>query len=244
MVLADALAPHGLVPVVTGRTVMVRAGAPAVMPASPRIPEPALPMGEAHNQPPAQAPEEYTPSYPRRNAVAARERMMQQAAGTMQQQEPASYDPETTRQPVSAGDDESVAMDDGMPIGAPMPLLAAEPPAAETPADGGHNYMQLTGLGDSQPRRLDQGEIRYWQAQPGESLQTILTNWSEQAGVQLFWAEGQDYQLSEPIQMHGTFPDAVAKVLEIFTASHPQPTGQLHPNDPNGPAVLIIDHRA
>ena len=249
IVLADALAPHGMVPAIAGNTVWVSAGVPAAPYYAAPVPVTAMPMPVAPASPATaswrpvndwQDEANYAPSYPRRDPVAARERMMQEAAGAVQQQEPSGNDPDIVTQPTSTGD-ETAAMNG--PAGAPMPLLAAEPPAA-TPEPAGKTYTQLTGLDNTMMKGLDAHEIRYWQAQPGESLRTVLTNWSEQAGVQLFWAEGQDYQMPAPVQMHGTFQSAITKVLESFSSAQPQPQGQLHPNYPNGPAVLIIDHRA
>ena len=250
MVLADALAPHGMVPAIAGNTVWIGHGVPAAPYFAAPVPVTAMPMPVAPAQSPATASwsavndwqdeGNYAPSYPRRDPVAARERLMQDAAGIVQQQEPSGNDPDIITQPASTGD-ETATMN--TPVGAPMPLLAAEAPAAEQPTQG-KTYTQLTGLDDAVMKGLDTHEIRYWQAQPGESLRTVLTNWSEQAGVQLFWAEGQDYQMPAPVQMHGTFQNAITKVLESFSTAQPQPQGQLHPNYPNGPAVLIIDHRA
>jgi hypothetical protein len=120
-----------------------------------------------------------------------------------------------------------------------MPVAAV--PAMTPPK----SYIQLTGLdGGPMARGLEPQQIRYWQAQQGESLRQVLKNWSEQAGVQLFWAEGQDYALPTAVQMHGTYQNAVTRVLQDFGGSFPQPLGQLHPNQPEGPPVLIIDHSA
>ena len=248
IVLADALAPHGMVPAIAGNTVWISIGVPAAPYYAAPVPVTAMPMPVAPVSPATASwrpvndwrdEQNYDPSYPRRDPVAARERLMQDAAGIVQQQEPSGNDPDIITQPAATGD-ETAAMT--APAGAPMPLMAAEEPAAEETAKG-KTYTQLTGLDDAMVKALDTHEIRYWQAQPGESLRTVLTNWSEQAGVQLFWAEGQDYQMPGPVQMHGTFQNAITKVLESFNAAQPQPQGQLHPNYPNGPAVLIIDHR-
>jgi hypothetical protein len=258
-VLTDALAPHGMMPVIAGNTVWVRpvvAGMPApYLPAPvpvtampvPVTPDAAAPAQNAANGGGWDAVNEwkdeknYNPSYPRRDPVAARERMMQGAAVAVQGEEPSGNNPDTLSEAATYGA-EAIYLE--APAAVPMPLTASEPPAAEAAPVEGKAYTQLTGLDEQMIRSLDPHEIRYWQAQPGESLRTVLTNWSEQAGVQLFWAEGHDYQIGEAIQMHGTFQNAITKILEGYTESHPQPQGQLHPNRPNGPAVLIIDHRA
>lgn len=262
-VLTDALAPRGMSAVVNGNTVIVHTGtvpapylpAPVAVTAMPMpAPEtPAVPVTGASAQPASngggwravsdwQAEGDYTPSYPRRDVSAARERMMREAAGVVHMQEPSGNNPDTARDSTAIGDDS--AMYNAEPVGVPMPLTEAEAPAAAVEAPASKSYSQLTGLNDETLRVVDPREIRYWQAQPGESLRTVLTNWSEQAGVQLFWAEGQDYQIPARVQMHGTFQSAIGKLLETFATGHPQPQGQLHANQPGGAAVLIIDHGA
>lgn len=263
-VLQQVLAPHGLMPAIEGNVVRVQSGtAPMNIPmnapvASPMVPSaPAyanvaapmpvatLPAYDSYAAPvpvvPAnaavpgydgwrpvndwQAEGNYMPSYPRRDPAVARERMMNEAANHVQKQEPSAPGP----------DQLVAAAPAGMP--APQALVAAQPAQAK-------NYMQLTGLDDAAMKTLDAHEIRYWQAQPGESLRGVMTQWAEQAGVQLFWAEGQDYVLTAPVQMHGTFQNALVYILESFAQFEPHPQGQLHPNQPDGPAVLIIDHKA
>lgn len=265
-VLQDAVAAAGLNSAVHGTTVWVGYGQPEHMSMAPQaapqdvtmespsmesapMAEPAM-MAAPASQPtapsvpvitaaaplyaPAPADDGYHPSYPRRDPNTARERMMQEQAAVATQQEPAGYAPDDNS--VSAP---SVAETQraAMPAqdAAPMPLVVSEESA------GDRNYVQLTGM-NGQAHALDQTEIRYWQARPGESLKDVLRNWSEQAGVELFWAEGMEYTLPQAVQMHGTFQDAVTQVLKIYDGRPMQPLGQLHPNQPTGPAVLIIDH--
>lgn len=175
-------------------------------------------------------------SYPRRDRAAARERMMNDAAFRVRGAEPAAHDPEAARQDTAIGDDltrpPTVSFVDEA---APMPLMTG-------PARGRTSYMQLTGLEDGGGAKMDPYEIRYWQAAPGESLRAVMQKWASDAGVQLFWAQGPDYSLPAAVQMHGTFQGAVTHVLGAFDGMKPRPQGQLHPNMPAGPAVLIIDH--
>ncbi|MBU0859659.1 MAG: toxin co-regulated pilus biosynthesis Q family protein [Alphaproteobacteria bacterium] len=254
-VLQNAVMHHDMNVVVKGNTVWVRRGqyvapvasapyypAPAYQPTHSPVPvvpaaAPAPTMDDWRPVDDWQAEENYAPSYPRRDPAAARERMMQDAATSVQQQEPAAFDPEMRTQGASVGDQTVTNAPVSLNAEEPMPLMAE-------PAPEGKTYMQLTGLDDSVMRRLDPHEIRYWQARQGESLREVMKNWAEQAGVQLFWAQGPDYQLPAAIQMHGTFQNAVTSILETFDNTHPQPQGQLHPNMPTGPAVLIIDHSA
>lgn len=84
-------------------------------------------------------------------------------------------------------------------------------------------------------------DIREWKAGAGDSLKTTLRNWSESANVQLYWVPAQDYALPENITLQGNYTDAVGQLLGSYNASKQRPVGRLHPNLPNGPAVLIIE---
>lgn len=78
-------------------------------------------------------------------------------------------------------------------------------------------------------------------AQRGMSLRETLEAWCAQAGVELHWASQYDFTLVTDIQLEGTFEAVVKNLLKGFEEAHPKPTGRLHPNLPNGPAVLIIE---
>ncbi len=80
-----------------------------------------------------------------------------------------------------------------------------------------------------------------WMAQSGQSLQSTLEAWSNLAGVDLFWSSDYDYPLSSDVSVEGEFADAVEMLLAGFSQAKPKPMGRLHPNLPNGPAVLIVE---
>jgi hypothetical protein len=267
-VLQDAVTMLGLNSVVTGNTVWVghgKPGAQAPAPAAGTYGAASLPAATAEAQPfappviPASAPapgfgdgdrpvndwqaeQDSYQSYPRRDVEAARQRLMEKQMAVAAQQEPAGFSP----------DADNVAVLPANTVATDAPLIQAVPAAAQDAAapiplmvdqqpSTARNYTQLTGLNGAL-RQLDPQEIRYWQARPGENLKDVLRNWSEQAGVELFWAEGMDYTLPQAVQMHGTFQEAVTRVLQTYDGRPMQPKGQLHPNLPAGPAVLIIDH--
>ncbi|MDB5491597.1 MAG: hypothetical protein JWO78_1446 [Micavibrio sp.] len=88
---------------------------------------------------------------------------------------------------------------------------------------------------------LNNGEVTKWEAQKGDSLKTVLQQWSEKAKVQLYWVPAQDYKLPKPVSMTGNYTDAVSDVLSAYGDKGSRPVGRLHPNLPNGPSVLIIE---
>lgn len=101
-----------------------------------------------------------------------------------------------------------------------------------------------TSLLESAPRRgvMDPYDVRFWQAEKGDSLKNVLATWSDSAGVALYWVAPEDYTLPEAVRLHGNYTDAVTRVLSSYSdATDARPQGRLHPNLPTGPSVLIIE---
>jgi hypothetical protein len=88
---------------------------------------------------------------------------------------------------------------------------------------------------------LDPATVTFWQAEQGDSLKNVLQTWSDSAKVQLYWVPAQDYKLPQAVRLEGSYTDAVASVLGAYDDKKSRPVGRLHPNLPNGPAVLIIE---
>jgi hypothetical protein len=82
-----------------------------------------------------------------------------------------------------------------------------------------------------------------WTAPRNSTLRGILENWSRRAGVELYWASEYDYPVQTAVSISGTFEQAVQTLLKGLNESRPRPLGRLHPNLPNGPAVLVIETR-
>jgi hypothetical protein len=88
---------------------------------------------------------------------------------------------------------------------------------------------------------LDPYAIESWQAAKGDSLKKVLENWSQKAGVEVQWNSADDYTLPEEIRLSGNYTEAVTRVLTSYGEVEKRPLGQLHPNLPDGPSVLIIE---
>lgn len=84
--------------------------------------------------------------------------------------------------------------------------------------------------------------VQEWTAHSGQSLRTILQEWSKQANVSLVWASSYDYPLQTDIRIQGMYPDAVRTLLAGFGKAQPKPIGRLHKNANVGAQpVLIVD---
>lgn len=83
---------------------------------------------------------------------------------------------------------------------------------------------------DSQPR--------IWEAKQGDSLKKILSDWSNQANVELNWGAAHDYPLSSNVFINGTYSNAV-KIL--FTHGFDKGEAPAHRlSDAGGKAILVV----
>ncbi len=82
-----------------------------------------------------------------------------------------------------------------------------------------------------------------WVAPRASTLRQVLTDWAREAGVQLQWSAQYDYPLMSDVQISGTFEDAVENILAGLVDAQPRPVARLHPNEPSGPAILVVETR-
>ncbi len=200
----------------------------------------------------------YNPSYPRRekpHEQRARMPLMLPSTAPAQQtaQAPAA---DVAAPPVEPG--KTAAMDpfaaqpqtgnaEAAPISLPPPSESIAPPTRIFPADYAASDRMteapaatLSAAAEEKSGPYDPFQIFFWQSEKEASLKDTLERWAGMAGVRLYWNAGGDYSIPKEIRMHGTFPDAVTAVLGAYGESPDRPFGRLHPNQPNGPAVLIL----
>ena len=78
-----------------------------------------------------------------------------------------------------------------------------------------------------------------WNGKKGQTLKDTLKQWSDSAGVELYWSIDYDYRLKGDIGFDGSYDQAVASLLDQFASVRPQPYGQLH-QAKGGPRVLVV----
>ena len=78
-----------------------------------------------------------------------------------------------------------------------------------------------------------------WNGEKGATLRDTLKNWSDSAGVELYWSIDYDYRLKKKVELDGSYDQAVAALLDQFADVRPQPYGQLHQGK-DGPRVLVV----
>ncbi|MCB9978430.1 MAG: TcpQ domain-containing protein [Rhodospirillales bacterium] len=119
----------------------------------------------------------------------------------------------------------------------PMPV--APIPAAISSAQTISSPLH-TGRRDVSAVPFDMNSVREWSAPAGTTLRRVLTDWSQQAGVQLHWSSQFDYPIQTGVRVTATYQKAVEMVLDGLRDAKPRPLARLHPNLPAGPAVLIL----
>lgn len=133
------------------------------------------------------------------------------------------------------------------PALAPAPVQHAEmtmapemtyAPVSLAPAAGSSSHIQMA----QEPIQVMQAPTTVaspWNAARGETLRDVLKKWSDAAGVELYWSIDYDYRVAENVNVAGTYDEAVGRMLDMFSASRPQPFGQLHQGG-DGPRVLVV----
>ncbi|MFH1158401.1 MAG: TcpQ domain-containing protein [Pseudomonadota bacterium] len=79
-----------------------------------------------------------------------------------------------------------------------------------------------------------------WSASGGQTLRTILSDWSRMAKVELHWDIDYDYRLNEDVAYKGSFNNAVEKLLDRYARVRPQPYGRLIQKQ-GGDNILIVN---
>jgi hypothetical protein len=138
---------------------------------------------------------------------------------------------------------DAVADETPVPANAPIMLTRGPGDISKEALPVGPSSGSMLQQADTAPSGevLNTGAVMKWEAKKGDSLKTVLQQWSEKAKVQLYWVPAQDYKLPKPISMTGNYTDAVADILGAYGETGSRPVGRLHPNLPNGPSVLIIE---
>lgn len=94
--------------------------------------------------------------------------------------------------------------------------------------------------GTRAPSGFDANRQDIFSARTGESVRDVIGRWSDQAHVQLFWATDKNLILKDNASFNAPFVVAVTRLLDSFSNEPGHPVATMHPNLPDGPAVLSI----
>lgn len=267
-VLRGALAPSGLGVRIEGRTVLVSAmegGAPMpAMPAAAELtpsPQPAAPMArpqapgtQASGAPLSLAPQASAAPALAPASVPTRISPLMKSPAPAELAPRKGVDTETLMPPLADEEDRAAlplplkSEEESAPVASAtasvLPLPVRTPPMREAVAKPPVPVSAEDPALDPVPaKRFDAQEVREWSADAGSTLRKALSRWSREAGVQLYWSSQFDYPIQSDVLLNGTYEKAVATLLDGLRDAQPRPMGRLHPNPPDGPAVLIVEAR-
>jgi hypothetical protein len=134
-----------------------------------------------------------------------------------------------------------VVMSDNISASTAMPMTPT--PVAMIPNPPADDMMAGGYMGTPASTSASLASNTSWTAPRNSTLRTILEDWSTRVGVELYWASEYDYPIQSSVSIQGTFEEAVQTLLKGLSESRPRPLGRLHPNLPDGPAVLVIETR-
>lgn len=120
---------------------------------------------------------------------------------------------------------------------APVDLMAAEAESEAAPAVETADVPETVAPAPEKVEAAAQDGA--WNGEKGATLRDTLKNWSDSAGVELYWSIDYDYRLKKKVELDGSYDQAVAALLDQFSDVRPQPYGQLHQGK-DGPRVLVV----
>ena len=85
--------------------------------------------------------------------------------------------------------------------------------------------------------RIAYGEENHdWEANPGETMRSLLRQWGEASGWTVIWKLDRDYHLEAGVVFRGKFTEVAAAFIRSFARATPAPIGTFY----KGNRVLVI----
>lgn len=235
-VLQNALAPSGLGVGIDGATVVVGVQNPAASQSAPSPGSSAFPGRERPMDVPPVSSAWVAPPPPRMAGQPTRLQPLMKASPSGEAPSPGRGVESESLVPFPAPSSPDAGPSGKMASPTPTALPVFAPPSAAS-------KPVATSLSSAPQGPFKAGAVREWSARSGSSLRQILSQWSREAGVHLYWSSQYDYPVQANVFLNGTYEKAVATLLDGLRDAQPRPLGRLHPNPPDGPAVLIIETR-
>ena len=98
-------------------------------------------------------------------------------------------------------------------------------------SDNGGNGGAGAGMDDSDD------PVKDWLAEEGQSLKSLLTEWSDESGWRLIWNSNRNYTLSAGAMFRGRFADVSAALIRAFGRASPAPVATFY----KGNRVLVVE---
>ncbi len=79
--------------------------------------------------------------------------------------------------------------------------------------------------------------VEDWLAEEGQTLKSLLTEWSDRAGWRLVWKTNRNYPLTAGAMFRGRYADVSAALIRTFARARPAPIGTFY----KGNRVLLVE---
>lgn len=129
--------------------------------------------------------------------------------------------------------------------GGPSNMAAAIPPTIEEEVTDYEEEIKITettagaegSIETLGSQVAEEDPVKDWLAEEGQSLKTLLTEWSNQSGWRLVWKTNRNYTLSAGAMFRGRFADVSAALVRAFGRARPAPIATFY----KGNRVLVIE---
>ena len=119
-------------------------------------------------------------------------------------------------------------------------MSSSIPPVIEDEVVDYEEEIKITensGNGNGGDSYSAEDPVEDWLAEEGQSLKTLLTEWSERAGWRLIWKMNRNYTLTAGAMFRGRFADVSSALIRAFARARPAPIATFY----KGNRVLVIE---
>lgn len=81
-------------------------------------------------------------------------------------------------------------------------------------------------------------DAKKWQAASGDMLSSVLTRWTNEAGIDLLWTIDYDYVVQSDLMVEGDIQQSAAELFSLFENANPQPYARLHQEE-DGQVMIV-----
>ena len=123
--------------------------------------------------------------------------------------------------------------------GAGSNISAAVPPTVESEViEYEQEITETSGNStDSSSEYSTEDPVEDWLAEEGQTLKSLLTEWSERSGWRLIWNSNRNYTLTAGAMFRGRFADVSAALIRAFARATPAPIATFY----KGNRVLVVE---
>jgi hypothetical protein len=79
-----------------------------------------------------------------------------------------------------------------------------------------------------------------WNAPAGANIQSVLDQWGTKAGVTVVWQDYMSVPVKSPVEVSGSFEQAVQSLLDQYTSEANRPVGRLNTDPDSGKRTLLM----